>query len=150
MLGMLSGALGAVGILILLQQFGTMYPTRNAAIVGLVLGAVLGLGVPMLAGRRAASQPAADATGSALPAEPLAEPALDSPMPAPALAARAPAEGLRGWAEPDPELPAVTVLEGGSTLAVRERRGDWALVEGEAGTTTWVDGRLLVWADPDE
>ena len=43
------GVLTAIGVLVMLQQQGTVYPTRNVAILTVVLGVVWGVLLPSLA-----------------------------------------------------------------------------------------------------
>jgi hypothetical protein len=49
LVSVVSGALTALGLLVLLQQAGTVYPTRTVTIVGLLLGLVWGIAVPSVA-----------------------------------------------------------------------------------------------------
>lgn len=53
--GPLLGLIGGLGVGVLLQQYGLIYPTRGVAIVELAAGVVLGLGVPGL--RRLLTRP---------------------------------------------------------------------------------------------
>ena len=46
--GMLGGVLTGIGVLAMLQQSGTVYPTQNVTIVAAVLGLVWGILVPTL------------------------------------------------------------------------------------------------------
>ncbi len=135
-LGLVSGVIGGLGILILLQQLGTLFPTRNAAIVGLVLGAALGLIIPMLAARGVVVPPVPPSTVAntivvnTVPPEPVGE-------------LRAPAMGLQGWDEPDPERAPITAIEAGALVELVERRADWALVRHGSEEPVWVDARLV-------
>jgi hypothetical protein len=43
-----TGAIGGLGVLVLLQQAGTVYPTRNVTILAVVLGVAWGIAVPSL------------------------------------------------------------------------------------------------------
>jgi hypothetical protein len=45
---MVAGVLGGLGVLTMLQQQGTVYPTRNVAILAAVLGLLWGIVVPSL------------------------------------------------------------------------------------------------------
>jgi hypothetical protein len=49
----LGGVLSGVGVLTLLQQSGSVYPTRNVLILSVVLGALWGTLLPTLARTRA-------------------------------------------------------------------------------------------------
>jgi hypothetical protein len=131
-LGLVSGAFGGLGVLILLQQSGTLYPTRTAALIGLVVGVGVGVGLPMLAtiGGPRTTMP---------PEEALAAPAAPETV----LAMRSPADGMQGWDEPDPERAPMVELEGGRVLRVLEQRGDWALVVTDQDVRAWVDARRL-------
>lgn len=135
-LGGISGVFGGLGVLVLLQQFAVLYPTRVATIVAVVLGAVIGMAGPLLAGRSgAASAPAAAA------AQPVYE-TVSAPAPATTVQL-VPASGLQAWDEPDPSLPATRDLAAGSSVQVIEQRGEWANVETDDGWRGWVDARLL-------
>jgi hypothetical protein len=48
-IGVLGGFLGAIGFLVLLQQEGIVYPTLMVWIFSVVLGLVVGVGLPALA-----------------------------------------------------------------------------------------------------
>jgi hypothetical protein len=43
-----TGVLGGLGVLTMLQQQGSVYPTRTVAIVAMVLGLLWGIAVPTL------------------------------------------------------------------------------------------------------
>lgn len=47
-LGVLSGLIGGIGVLTLLQQAGIVYPTRNVTLVAAALGIAWGVAVPSL------------------------------------------------------------------------------------------------------
>lgn len=46
--GMLGGVLTGLGVLTMLQQSGTVYPTQNVTVVAAVLGLVWGILLPTL------------------------------------------------------------------------------------------------------
>jgi membrane-bound ClpP family serine protease len=46
--GIAGSILGAIGVLVILQQRGSVYPTTVVEIVTLVIGLVIGVGVPSL------------------------------------------------------------------------------------------------------
>ena len=48
--GMLSGALAGLGVLVLLQQFGAVYPSTVALLVAVVGGALLAFAIVNLVG----------------------------------------------------------------------------------------------------
>ena len=132
-LGLVSGAFGGLGALVLLQQFAVLYPTRIATIVAVVGGAVIGVGAPLLA-RRSGSAPAATQA---------AEPPTWTASPISSATHVAPVAGLQAWNEPDPEQAVARDLPGGERLCLVDQRGDWAQVETDDGWTGWVDARLL-------
>ena len=51
--GVVGGIMSGVGVLSLLQQAGSVYPTRNVAILAVVLGALWGIALPSLTRTRA-------------------------------------------------------------------------------------------------
>jgi hypothetical protein len=125
-LGLVSGAFGGLGVLVLLQQFAVLYPTRIATIVAVLGGAVIGLGAPLVASRTARGR---DTTSS--------------PTVGVVATHVAPDPGLQAWSEPDPTQPVLREIPGGERLRVIEQRGEWANVETADGWTGWVDARLL-------
>lgn len=48
LVSMVSGALSGLGVLVLLQQAGTVYPTRVVTVVAVLLGLAWGVAVPSL------------------------------------------------------------------------------------------------------
>ena len=68
LLGLLAGLSTALGILALLQQYSVLYPTSTIAWIGLGIGAVVGLAIPLLTGRGGA--PPAPAPPPSAPADP--------------------------------------------------------------------------------
>lgn len=59
-LSIIGGLLSGLGVLVLLQQAGVVYPTLIVTILALVLGLVWGIVVPTLVRGRAPEPPAAD------------------------------------------------------------------------------------------
>ena len=51
--GIVGGIMSGLGVLGLLQQAGSVYPTRNVAILAVVLGALWGIALPSLTRTRA-------------------------------------------------------------------------------------------------
>ena len=47
--GIVGGVLTAIGLLVMLQQQGSVYPTRNVAILTVLLGILWGVLLPSLA-----------------------------------------------------------------------------------------------------
>ena len=56
LVGMASGVLLGISILVLLHQNGTLYPTRNSVIIAAVAGLLFGIVVPSLMRLRAVSK----------------------------------------------------------------------------------------------
>ena len=54
-----------------------------------------------------------------------------------------PPAGVAVWSAPDPDLPHVARLEGGTPLRMVERRDAWTGVETSSGAMGWVDARVL-------
>ncbi|MEW6058639.1 MAG: SH3 domain-containing protein [Actinomycetota bacterium] len=134
----LGSLLATLGVIVLLQQFGVVYPTVTVVVVGLVLGLVLGLLVPSLV--RLSGLRRLNARIGAL------EQRIGAAAAAPAWSPthRVPAEGMQAWAAPDPASSVVARLDPGLELRVDEVAGAWARVTASNGWTGWVDGRLLV------
>jgi len=135
--GTLSGAVGGLGVVVLLQQFAIAYPTRNLTIVGLIGGAAVHLllvnagrvaNVSRLNGRLAA----AEARLAAAPT-----------VPGFVVTHVVPPTGLEARLEPDAVQPVAAVLAGGVELQILQQSGDWAHVMGGNGWTGWVVARLL-------
>ena len=135
--GTLSGAVGGLGAVVLLQQFAIAYPTRNVAILGVAGGAAVHLmlvnaGRAVNVSRLNARLAVAEARLSAAPA-----------VPGFAVTHLVPPAGLEARAEPDGSLPVSAVLAAGVELQLLQTSGDWAQVMGGNGWTGWVDARLL-------
>jgi membrane-bound ClpP family serine protease len=47
-IGIAGSILGAIGVLVILQQQGWVYPTTTVEIMALVIGLIIGVGVPSL------------------------------------------------------------------------------------------------------
>ena len=56
LVGMVSGVLLGLSVLVLLHQNGTLYPTRNSVIVAVVAGLLFGIVMPSLMRLRAVSK----------------------------------------------------------------------------------------------
>ena len=48
LLGLLAGLAAAVGVVALLQEYAVLYPTGTIAAIALALGAIVGVGLPIL------------------------------------------------------------------------------------------------------
>jgi hypothetical protein len=134
----LGSLLASLGIIVLLQQFGVVYPTVTVVIVGLLLGLAFGLLVPSLV--RLSGLRRLNARIGAL------EQQMGAAAAAPAWSPthRVPAEGMQAWAAPDPASAIVARLDPGLEVRVDEVAGAWARVTASNGWTGWVDGRLLL------
>jgi predicted lipid-binding transport protein (Tim44 family) len=163
--GVLSGAAGGLGLIVLLQQFAVAYPTPIMLIIGIVGGILAHIAIVAAAGaigRRGAPPPAVayDApTYEPQPYEPQpyeaqpsdeasSQPEVDaataSTQQAPwAPTHMVPAQGVGAWSTPDASSEPLTTLDPGLPVQVIERNGDWAAIVCENGWTGWVDGRLL-------
>ncbi|HEX7464968.1 MAG TPA: SH3 domain-containing protein, partial [Actinomycetota bacterium] len=130
--------LASLGVIVLLQQFGVVYPTVSVAIVGLALGLAFGVLVPSLvrlSGLRGLNTRIGvlEQQVGAVSAAPVWAPTH-----------HVPAEGMQAWAAPDPASAVIARLDPGLGLRVDEVAGAWARVTASNGWTGWVDGRLLV------
>lgn len=135
--GTLSGAVGGLGAVVLLQQFAIAYPTRNLVIVGVLGGAVVHL-LLVNAGRMANVSRLNSRLAAAeerLAAAPTVQGFVATHVVPPA--------GLEARAEPDPAQPVSAALAAGVELQLMQQSGDWAYVMGGNGWTGWVDARLL-------
>lgn len=135
--GTLSGAVGGLGAVVLLQQFAIAYPTRNLTILGLVGGAVVHL-VLVNAGR-AANVSRLNSRLTAAEVRLAAAPTVQGFV----VTHVAPSAGLEARAEPDAAQPVSANLAAGVELQILQQSGDWAYVMGGNGWTGWVDVRLL-------
>lgn len=162
-LGLVSGAIGGLGVIVLLQQYAVAYPTRGLALTGIVGGALLSLlttNLPafLLRGR---ANGAVTTEGAALTEESVATAsaadAIEEPSATVDLTAEpetapswmpthlVPASGLPAYSEPDDaaDVPA-DKLDPGLEVAVIEESGHWAHVRCSNGWSAWVDGPQLV------
>ena len=139
-LGMLSGFFGALGVLVLLQQYEVAYPTRTMTIAFLVGGVVLNLVVANVAAALTDRRPTAESAGNEATAV-LVPATMDggSWMPTHVV----PHGGLPMWTTPDPSAAPVGRLDPGLDVVVDGREGNWAHVVCSNRWTAWVDGRLL-------
>ena len=48
LLGLLSGVVAAIGVTTLLQQYSVLYPTETIALLALAIGAIVGIGLPLV------------------------------------------------------------------------------------------------------
>ena len=168
-LGMVGGFFGAIGLLVLFQQFEIFYPTRTMTIAFLVGGVLLNLvvaNVVVAIPRRAATESApvdeptyvepaaAEQPTIVTPtATVLDEPTMVLPTAVPPQETTAPtgwapthvvpAAGLPAWTDPDPLAAPAARLDPGLDVVVDRREGDWAHVICSNGWAAWVDGRLL-------
>jgi len=143
-LGLLGGFLSGLGILVLLQQYALVYPTRTVAVTGLVLGLATGIAVPSLIRLRGVRR--VNAAVARLEEQVAARSAMG---PAPTAVAwtpmhTVPPEGMPAWAAPDPSQAVVATLDPGLPLRLDELQGDWARVTASNGWVGWVDARRLV------
>lgn len=149
-LGMLSGAVGGLGAVVLLQQFAVAYPTRGLVLTGVVGGALLSLLTTNLVPRvlvrgEAESAALVDTGAEASLAEPADMDLTDAGVAAWAPTHSVPASGLTAWAAPG-ELSGVPAdkLDPGLEVAVVEQSGSWAHIRCSNGWSAWVDGEQLV------
>jgi hypothetical protein len=130
--------LSSLGVIVLLQQFGVVYPTVAVVIVGLAIGLAFGVLVPSLV--RLSGLRRLNARIGVF--EQQVNAATAAPVWSPTH--RVPAEGMQVWAAPDPASAVVARLDPGLDLRVDEVAGAWARVTASNGWSGWVDGRLLV------
>jgi hypothetical protein len=127
--GILGGLLVGLGGLVLLQQFGVVYPTTVAVLVAIVLGVAAGVGARALLAQSRGGTPA--------------DPAPMAATPGWAPTHVVPRGGMRVWERPDPSAPPLTRLAGGLEVQVREESGGWTRIGCANGWSGWVDGRQL-------
>jgi predicted lipid-binding transport protein (Tim44 family) len=144
--GIFSGLLCGFALLILMQQFGTLYPTMTLTIIFLVGGLLIGLLLPWLAGSmraRGGSTPVA-ATAAATPAAATAAEATPAATGTGAWTPThtVPAGGLDTYAGPADANPSER-LDGGLEVQVDERAGNRAHVICSNGWSCWVEGADL-------
>jgi predicted lipid-binding transport protein (Tim44 family) len=145
--GIFSGLLCGFALLILMQQFGVLYPTMALAIIFLVGGLVIGLVLPWLAGSmrgRGGASPAPATTtvapAAATSAETTSAPVADTGAWTPTHTV--PAGGLDTYAGPSDANPSER-LDGGLEVQVDERAGNRAHVICSNGWSCWVEGADL-------
>ena len=152
LLGMLSGAFGGLGVIVLLQQYAVAYPTRGLLLTGLVGGALLSLVTTNLPSFLLRARPARNAVAEAVdaamaPAEPSMTVDLTTPDGQSSWTPThmVPASGLTAWAEPNDStgIPA-DKLDPGLEVAVFEQAGTWAHIRCSNGWSAWVDAPQLV------
>ena len=149
-LAVLSGGVGGLGVVVLLQQYAVAYPTRGLALTGIGGGVLLGLLATNLLPLLFRGPAERSAPVAAAPEEPLAAAeevnVVDGETtPAWAPTHTVPATGLPAWAEPDDaaDIP-VDKLDAGLEVVVFERSGTWAHIRCSNGWSAWVDGPQLV------
>lgn len=145
LVGMGGGLLTALGTLVLLQQYGVVYPTLTVTIVGLLLGVFTSVLIPSLV--RIASVGRVNRAIAAAEWR-LNQPARDAglegePSPVWAPSHEVPEGGMIATEAPDPSSEVVATIEAGLPVQVVESRGDWAQVVAENGWWGWVDAREL-------
>lgn len=123
--GVISGAVAGLGVLVLLQQSGVLYPTRMAAVAAVLLGALLAfVAVNALAATRRRPAPVGSETAGAVDGGWRATHAVV-------------AAGTAAHEEPDPSSPSVP-MDPGLEVVVVQRSGAWAQVRCSNGWTAWV------------
>lgn len=146
LVGLGSGFFTALGMLVLLQQFGVVYPTLAVTVTALLLGVLTGVLVPSLfriAALRKVNRAIAYAEWR------LSQGAVAGGPEGEAVAEWAPTHavpegGMMATEAPDPSSEVIATLEPGLPVRVVEWRGDWAQIVAENGWWGWVDGRGLV------
>jgi hypothetical protein len=148
--GVLGGLIGAVGVVVLLQQGGKLFPTTNMLVRALAAGFVVGIALPSLARVakvRRANRRIAVIEGRANRARVRMAARVDAPTATPGAAYAAThvvsSAGLDAWDAPDPSRAPAGRLDAGLDIQVTERSGDWAHVLCSNGWSAWVDGRGL-------
>ena len=149
-LGLLGGLVMGLGVVVLLQQYGKLYPTTEILVGGVVGGCLVGgIVVPSLlrlvAVRRinraiARVEARRTATAAVTPAMPVA--AMAAPVLAPSgwVGSHVVAgPGMSAWAVPDAGQPAVAPVDAGVEVRVLQTQTGWAQVEFANGWIGWVD-----------
>ena len=148
--GILGGLVGSVGVVVLLQQSGKIFPTTNVLVRALLAGLLVGIALPSAAravkvrrGNRriAAVEARANAARSRRGGWGSGATAAATASYAPTHVV--PAGGLDAWDAPDPSRSPVDRLDAGLDVQVTERSGNWARVLCSNGWSAWVDGRGL-------
>ena len=135
--GIIGGALLGLSIVVLLQQFAVVFPSRSVVLIAVLGGIVLDLLLANLL-RASAVRRAPAAASVAAPVVPAA--AADTGF---RPTHRAPAGGLDAFDAPGAAAPTAR-LDPGLDVLVLEQQGDWAHVRCSNGWETWVDARMLV------
>lgn len=135
--GVVGGAIGAVGAVVFLQQAGAIYPTSTVMNGSVLAGVLVGIGLPSLmrfvAVRRINNavtrvQARTSAPGPATSWHPTHV---------------VPPAGLSSWMAPDAS-GTITPIDPGVEVVVLEQRGDWAHIRCLNDWEAWVDARQLV------
>jgi hypothetical protein len=142
LVGLAGGFLMALGILLLLQQYGVVYPTLPVTIVGLVLGMLVSILIPSLVriatvnrmNRAIASAEARLGQGGETGEEATVSWQATHTVPP---------EGLTATETPDPGSEVIATLEAGLGVQMVTTEGNWAQVVAENGWWGWVDAREL-------
>jgi len=144
--GVGGGLVGALGVVVLLQEYGRLFPTTAVLVRALLAGLAAGVALPSLArvarvrranrrialieARANAARERRGVTGSA-------------PAAAYAPTHVVPDGGLDAWDAPDPARVPVDRLDAGLDVQVVARSGGWARVLCSNGWSAWVDSRAL-------
>lgn len=126
-----AGALGGLGVVVLLQQYAVAYPTGLVTIIGVLAGIAVQFGTAQLGGARPQlAMSAAETTPDVDDGSWVATHTV-------------PATGLDAWAAPDASEAPQARLDAGLGVRVAAVHGDWAQILCENGWSAWVDGRAL-------
>jgi hypothetical protein len=144
--GVLAGIAGGLSLIVLLQQFGIIFPTLTAVIAAVVAGAVLVVAMANVARSRAVARLNRRLTGAEaalLANEAGGVGASGGSSTAWAPSHTVPDEGLPAYDQPDADTEAAAQLDPGLEVEVVETWGDWSLARCSNGWSAWVDGRVL-------
>lgn len=145
--GIVSGAVGGLSAVVLLQQFAVLFPSLAIVLIGVIGGAVLVVVLANVARSITTSRlnrrlAAAEAQlGGVSPAAPAAT--ATAATAASSATHLVPASGLPSYGEPDPTLTPAYAFQPGTPVEVVERRGDWAQIRSADGAVGWVNGTVL-------